>query len=218
MEKRKLYIGSDGLHYCEVCNTPVEKKLPNEFLGPDYKVTIKCKCQREKQEQEERQRKEREHKELVRRNKGICFHERRMWEWTFENDNGSNSAMDTAKKFVENWDEIVKKKCGLLLWGGVGSGKTYVAACIANALLEQEKTVLMTDFATISNISVFDAENYVAALSRYDLLIVDDLGAERTSEFPMQNVFNVINRRWESGKPLIVQVNEFSLRRRKDRS
>ena len=41
----------------------------------------------------------------------------------------------------------------------------------------------------------------------YDLLILDDLGAERNSEFAMQNVFDVINRRWESGKPMIITTN-----------
>ena len=96
---------------------------------------------------------------------------------------------------------------GLLLWGGVGIGKTYMVACIANALIEQEKRVLMTDFATISNISVFDFAEYVSSLSSYDLLIIDDYGAERNSQFAIQNVFDVINRRWESGKPLIVTTN-----------
>ena len=82
-----------------------------------------------------------------------------------------------------------------------------MAACIANALIDQEKRVLMTDFASISNISVFDSAEYVRSLSSYDLLIIDDYGAERNSQFALQNVFDVINRRWESGKPLIVTTN-----------
>lgn len=40
-------------------------------------------------------------------------------------------------------------------WGGVGVGNTYMAACIANALIDQEKRVLMTDFVSISNICPF---------------------------------------------------------------
>ena len=39
------------------------------------------------------------------------------------------------------------------------------------------------------------------------MLIIDDYGAERNSQFALQNVFDVINRRWESGKPLIVTTN-----------
>lgn len=53
----------------------------------------------------------------------------------------------------------------------------------------------MTDFASISNISVFDSVEYdVRSLSSYDLLIIDDYGAERNSQFVLQNVFDVINR------------------------
>lgn len=52
-------------------------------------------------------------------------------------------------------------------------------------------------------------------MSQYDLLILDDLGAERRSEFALQNVFNAVNRRWESGKPLIVTTN-LSLREMKE--
>jgi DNA replication protein DnaC len=44
-------------------------------------------------------------------------------------------------------------------------------------------------------------------LDSYALLIIDDLGAEQDSEFALQNIGNVINRRWTSGKPLIVTTN-----------
>ena len=145
--------------------------------------------------------------ELVERNIGVCFTERRMWDWTFENDDGTVPQMAMAKRYVENWDKVRQEHIGLLLWGNLGSGKTYMAAAIANALLEQEKKVLMTDFARISNISKFDADEYVKSLDSYALLIIDDLGAEQDSEFALQNIGNVINRRWTSGKPLIVTTN-----------
>lgn len=77
----------------------------------------------------------------VEKNTSVCFPERAMAEWNFENDNGSNSCMKYAKQYVEKWDETYKKGLGLLLWGDVGTGKTYMAACIANALLEQEKRI-----------------------------------------------------------------------------
>ena len=38
---------------------------------------------------------------------------------------------------------------GLLLWGGVGTGKSFLAGCIANALMEQEVPVRMTNFAHV---------------------------------------------------------------------
>ena len=79
--------------------------------------------------------------------------------------------MEYAKCYVENWQEMKKNGHGLLLWGGVGSGKSYMAACIANALLEQEVRVLMTNFATIINgmFSATDKIDYVNAICGYEL-------------------------------------------------
>lgn len=47
----------------------------------------------------------------------------------------------------------------------------------------------------------------LSALVKYDLLIIDDLGAERGTEYAVENVFNVIDRRYRSGKPLIITTN-----------
>lgn len=207
--KNETYIGEDGLLYCAKCHTPCEKVLPHPLeKGKLWKVHLMCQCEREAYEKDQAERAKREFEEMVSRNRMVCFHEKQMYEWTFANDDGKVPAMEKARAYVEHWDEVKNKGIGLILWGGVGTGKTYLAACIANALLKQGKKVLMKDFTEISNISVFDADAYVSALSVYDLLILDDLGAERASEFATQNVFNVVNRRWESGKPLIVTTNK----------
>ena len=167
-----------------------------------------CRCQREVYEKEQAERAKREFDEMVSRNRMICFHEMEMYSWTFDNDDGSVPMMKKARSYVEHWDDVRRKRIGLLFWGEVGTGKTYIAAAIANSLLDRGYRVLMKDFTEISNVSAFDADEYVRSLSSYDLLILDDLGAERTTDFAMQNVFNVVNRRWESGKPLIVTTNK----------
>lgn len=58
-----------------------------------------------------------------------------MWDWTFDNDDGSVPQMQMARRYVENWDKVWAEHIGLLLWGNLGSGKTYMAACIANVLV-----------------------------------------------------------------------------------
>ena len=71
---------------------------------------------------------------------------------------------------------------GYLFWGGVGTGKSYLAACIANALMEKEIAVRMTNFATIFNdlSASFEGRNeYISRLCSYPLLILDDFGMER---------------------------------------
>ena len=208
---KEFYRGEDGLNYCATCREPVEVFLPEKVQAYLNMKTHprQCACIRERNAREEKERKEREHKQTVESNISVCFEEKAMREWNFGNDNGLNPYMDFAKRYVENWRELKREGHGLILWGGVGSGKSYMAACIANALLEQEERVLMTNFATIINgiFSAIDKNDYVNAICGYDLLIIDDLGVESHSEYRMEGLFNVIDRRVRSGKPMIITTN-----------
>ena len=85
---------------------------------------------------------------------------------------------------------------GYLFWGGVGTGKSYLAACIANALMEKEVAVCMTNFATILNdlAASFEGRNeYISRLCSYPLLILDDFGMERGTEYGLEQVYSVID-------------------------
>lgn len=75
------------------------------------------------------------HSDLVRRLKAEGFSDPAMLDWTFENDNGRSPQMHHAHRYVEQWQTMRSKNLGLLLWGGVGTGKSFLAGCIANALL-----------------------------------------------------------------------------------
>lgn len=205
--EKDSYLGKDGMVYCCKCNTPREKVLSMTFAGGKLiRASVMCDCQKKAYEAEVAEKLKREFEEYVYRNRSVCFAEQSMWKWTFTSAE-ETPLVTKGRQYVDAWDEVTKKNIGLLLWGGVGTGKTFVAGCIANALLDQGKKVLMRDFAQISNISVFEVEDYVSSLSSYDLVILDDLGSERSSEFSLQNVFNVINRRYETGKPLIITTN-----------
>ena len=67
----------------------------------------------------------------------------------------------------------------------------------------------MTNFNTIIDdmFSLEDKTEYINALAQYELLILDDLGTERSSEYALGIVFSVIDRRYRSGRPLIVTTN-----------
>ena len=98
----------------------------------------------------------------------------------------------------------------MILWGEVGTGKSYLAGCIANALMEKEISVCMTNFALILNdlaASYKDRNEYIARLCSFPLLILDDFGMERGTEYGLEQVYNVIDSRYRSQKPLIVTTN-----------
>ena len=120
------------------------------------------------------------------------------------------SATATARRYVEEWEREYAENLGCLFWGSVGTDKSYLAGCIANALMEKEIPVYMTNFAAILNdlAASFEGRNeYIARLCRYHLLIIDDFGMERGTEYGLEQVYNVIDSRYRSGKPLIVTTN-----------
>ena len=170
-----------------------------------------CKCGKERRDREDAERRQRAFLERVERLKASGLQDRSLREYTFVNDLGYNPEIEKARIYVENWDEMKATSTGLLLWGDTGTGKSFIAGCVANALLEKGVPVLMTNFARILNAltSLYneDRNGYIDSLNEYSLLIIDDLGMERNSEFALEQVFNVIDSRYRSKKPLIVTTN-----------
>ena len=126
---------TDGLIYCSKCHTPRQKKI--EFLGKIMFPIIRCQCQQEQYEKEEAKRKHQEFLEHISRLKSSGLQDPALREFTFAHDNGINPEIEKAKNYVTHWEEIKSKAMGLLLWGDVGTGKSFFAGCVANALLDK---------------------------------------------------------------------------------
>lgn len=141
--------------------------------------------------------------------KSLCFEDHALYSWTFEKDNGKNPVMKVAKDYVSKWSDFASKNAGLVIWGDVGTGKTFFAACIANALVEQNVSVRMTNFSSILNdlFSESDKNKHLDRLNDHNLLIIDDLGIERGTEYALEQVYNIIDTRYKSGRPLIITTN-----------
>lgn len=202
---KKEYMGDDGFLHCSVCHASVQTKV--SFLGDERIVRCICDCvKKERDAFEEQQRKEAREKR-----RKICFAESNMANWTFENDHRENEKLsDAMMNYATQFDDFAKEGRGLLLAGTVGTGKSYFAACIANRLIDEGYRVLMTNFATLTNQiqGTFDGkQDLIDDLNHYKLLILDDLGAERKSEYMQEMVFNIIDARYRSGLPFIITTN-----------
>ena len=204
------YIVNDGLFYCSKCHTPRQKRI--EVAGRTIEPRCMCACQTEDYDQREQERKHREFLDMVAKNRSIGLPDPGRRKHTFENDLGYNPKQITmAKRYVQHWEEFKKDSTGLLLWGDVGTGKSFIAGCIANALLDKGVPVIMTNFARLLNkltdMYAGDRNAYIDSFKRYPLMIIDDLGVERNSEFAREQVFSVIDSRYRSELPMIVTTN-----------
>lgn len=204
------YVAEDGLLHCGHCHEAKQYKLV--MADKEVIVPCLCKCAQEKIAQEEEERKQRERLSQVRANKIAGLPMLSMSNWTFENDDGRDPKLtDICKRYANKFDDLRTRSVnGLLLHGSVGSGKTYGAVCIANALLDRGYRVVVRTFSALAaEMSAYTEGRmeYMRWLSKQDLLVLDDFGVERNTPFMNELVFNVIDERTAQGKPMIVTTN-----------
>ena len=200
------YLGDDGLFRCCKCDKKTEKIIKYPFSNEEKKVRCICDCQKKIIYE----RKEQDKKEEIERCRRKCFSETNMASWTFENDDLKNPELSKkAKDYAENFSDMKKLGLGWLMHGTCGTGKTYLAACIANHLLDNGYSVLMTNFIRLSNQlqGTFQKQDVIDELNKYSLLIIDDLGVEQQDKKIQPQVYEVIDNRYRSGLPMIITTN-----------
>ena len=199
----------DGILYCHKCNTP--KQCRTEILGNMRIVPCMCECEAAEMKRKEAEEDKRKALERIGKLKAIGFPDDEMAGWTFDIDADPESKVSqVARNYVKNFDMFYKAGKGLLFYGAVGTGKTFLSACIVNALIEQGRPCLCTNFARITNTiqSRFEGrQEYLDGMNRFDLLVIDDLAAERDTEFMGEIIMNIIDTRYRTGKPIIVTTN-----------
>jgi DNA replication protein DnaC len=207
-ENNECDYEKDGLLYCGLCHTP--KQIVIKLPWGERKPRVNCQCEQAKADEIARKEKEAKHRQKVADLRADCFPSKEMANFTFENDNGSSPEIMTyARNFVKNWKDFYSRGKGLLIYGSVGIGKTYASCCIANALIDNEIPCKFTDFSRIGNElhETWAKQEYLDSFDEYPLVIVDDLGVERKSEYMNEMVYNFIQHRCLSGLPLIVTSN-----------
>lgn len=207
------YIGENGLLMCGKCHTPKECIAP--FGGENKKFPCICACENKRIEEERLAMKRQQEMNYIAKLKKDSLMDDKFAFSTFANteetpDNKRQLAI--CKRYAEKFGELLEKNQGLLLYGSVGTGKTHLACCIGNALMDRMYPVFATSLVKIVQRSRNakgddDEEAFLRRMNTAKLLILDDLGAERSTEYALEIVYNVIDSRYRSGKPMIVTTN-----------
>lgn len=206
------YTGPDGMLYCKKCHGARSLVVTIAGIGTR---TVRCRCKDCKQEEDAQYLAHKRHEARERRRRE-CFSEPAMMLQTFENDAGKKPELSSAMmNYADNFKDYAAKAQGLLLYGDVGTGKSYMAAAIANRVIDQGYSAHMLNFSEFERrlFSAFDKQGYVDRLCNYDLLILDDLGIERkkreneSTGYMQEKVYDIINARYAAKRPMLVTTN-----------
>lgn len=198
-----------GLLVCGMCGEMKQRVI--ELAGVKTIVPCACRCTREqdaaRREEVKRQRAEYERS----RRRTECFgDDLKKAGYAFAADDRRNAQVsDAAWGYAKDFAQQRKDGKGLLFLGTVGTGKTFYACCIANAVIDAGYSAIVTNFAQIASDlqGAFDKRSVHNRLLRADLIVLDDLAAERDTSFMQEVVFQVVEELSGAGKPMILTSN-----------
>lgn len=206
----------DGMVHCGVCGERKQAwiEMPNDADGnaqPPMLLPVMCRCAREKYEADRAEHRRAQFKHnLTEARERFGLQARQIAGVTFAGDDRPDSPISrTCREYVEQWDDMRKNNIGVLFYGSKGTGKTFYAAAIANALADRMVYTALTSAAHL--VSVMQGERYRAGVienvNAFGLFVLDDLGTERDTAFGSETMYNVLDGRYKAHKPLIVTTN-----------
>lgn len=128
-----------------------------------------------------------------------------------------NDFIEKFKKYSERFKKALETNIGILMSGLPGTGKTFYANCIANEVQIKGYTVLSFNLSGYlrkiqedynGKRELFsEEEKLLQAVKEVDLLVIDDIGSEKLSDWGIEKVYNLMNERYKVNKPIIITTN-----------
>ena len=209
-EEEKGDYRVNGVLHCGKCNTPKEMLLP-EVLGLGRRmVRISCDCEVKRLEAKDAEQKRNDRR--ARAEETMLALERigatTVPSATFAcSDCSSAKSEQIMRKYADRFDIAMESNIGLMLCGKPGCGKTFYAQCIANELINKGLMVMYSSIRKLVD-SPSDEKSFIArCITACDLLVLDDFGSERDTEYMGERTFEIINSRYEAKKPLVITTN-----------
>lgn len=213
----------DGFPYCKKCNTPRFCKIGRDD-APPFITRTHCECQ-------QAEIKARKEQELIEKRKAD-FRARQKLSMIGEKyldatldiatiTKSNEPAYKSARAYVEQAQAVLSNNIGLYIYGDNSSGKTYLMACICNALVEKGYSCEFTSIPkllaetgrSVRENRMSQAE-IVDNLARKKFVFIDDLGKEFLGDRSDYNwkkaerlLLDVLNARYSNGLPTVFTSN-----------
>lgn len=212
----------DGIKYCSKCHGRRETAEIIPIFN--RRMPVMCSCMQEAERKAKEQEEYRKKMEKLDKLRTASLLGERYKDTTFDTTDTTVGgdfvkAYNRCRKYCEISAEALQNGYGMYIYGPSGTGKTHLTACICNELLNNFQQCLFTNFFEISKMirSTFgryntDAETVINRICEIDFLFIDDLGTEvlqRNGEdnWLQEQVFDIINKRYNNKKPTIFSSN-----------
>jgi DNA replication protein DnaC len=121
--------------------------------------------------------------------------------------------VQTVRRYIAEIDAQLDSGQGLWLMGDVGTGKTTLAMIVSKAALDAGRSVAIYSLPRLLSLirAAIDTEagmvGFLERLAAVDLLHIDDLGAENTTDWVLEQLYSIVNTRYEDERAMIVTTN-----------
>lgn len=213
---------TNGGAKCGFCNQKL-KPIGLDYLYVNYDKDMieyeRCNCEKAVQfwkkfdfEQEEKQRQEK-YRKMINNIYKDNYMKKRLQKYNFENVSDTYEDTFIINQLIKFADLSIKSemKNGLIIFGNIGYEKTYLAACIANKMIEQNKIALMEKSSSIIdrikgsfNKEVLSEMEIIELYSNVDMLIIDDFGNENLSKWALEKLYKIISNRYDNELPIVI--------------
>lgn len=116
-------------------------------------------------------------------------------------------AFEAAKDYIDNWRQYSDEGRSLFLVGDVGTGKSHLAYAILNALIKKSVPGMVASVPDMLDDLRDNKDGQIEALKEIDLLVLDDLGSQKNTEWVTERLFVILNARYADLKPTIITSN-----------